>query len=146
MQADRFGLLVVRTTQGCISRTFLGFERAPQVSAVITNLADEAHLVARMRDALAGEMSRRQELLRSAGGFANIGDYARARNRGAALAGNSPALPGVPEDFLRQRITRGARRPRRVSPARPAPGPLLDWTIVAATRVSQRMIGWVPGE
>ena len=32
--------------------TFLGFERAPHVAAVITNLADEAHLVARMKDAL----------------------------------------------------------------------------------------------
>ena len=49
--------------------TFLGLERAPHVAAVITNLADEAHLVARMKDALAGEMNRRQELLRVAGQF-----------------------------------------------------------------------------
>ncbi len=52
--------------------TFLGLERAPHVAAVITNLADEAHLVARMKDALAGEMNRRQELLRAAGNFANV--------------------------------------------------------------------------
>ncbi len=32
---------------------------APHAAAVITNLAEEAPLVARMQDALAGEMSRR---------------------------------------------------------------------------------------
>jgi S-DNA-T family DNA segregation ATPase FtsK/SpoIIIE len=66
--------------------TFLGFERAPHVAAVITNLADEAHLVARMRDALAGEMNRRQEMLRAAGNFANIADY-----NAAGMAGTGPA-------------------------------------------------------
>jgi len=66
--------------------TFLGMERARHVSAVITNLSDEAHLVARMRDALAGEMNRRQELLRSAGNFSSVADYERARLAGAALA------------------------------------------------------------
>ena len=60
--------------------TFLGFERLRHVAAVITNLADEAHLVARMRDALAGEMTRRQEMLRAAGNFANVGDYDAARD------------------------------------------------------------------
>ena len=65
--------------------TFLGFERAPHVAAVITNLADEAHLVARMRDALAGEINRRQELLRAAGNFANIADYNAAATAGAGL-------------------------------------------------------------
>ncbi|WP_448453081.1 type VII secretion protein EccCb [Mycolicibacterium phlei] len=71
--------------------TFLGLERANHVAAVITNLADEAHLVARMNDTLAGELHRRQELLRSAGTFTNIGEYAAARARGASL----PALPAL---------------------------------------------------
>jgi S-DNA-T family DNA segregation ATPase FtsK/SpoIIIE len=66
--------------------TFLGMERARHVAAVITNLVDEAHLVSRMREALSGEMNRRQELLRSAGNFANVFDYQDARTRGAALA------------------------------------------------------------
>jgi DNA segregation ATPase FtsK/SpoIIIE, S-DNA-T family len=66
--------------------TFLGLERTQHVSAVITNLADEAHLVARMKDALAGEMNRRQELLRAAGNFANVAEYDRARARGQRLA------------------------------------------------------------
>ncbi|MGE2718215.1 type VII secretion protein EccCa [Mycolicibacterium celeriflavum] len=71
--------------------TFLGMDRARHVAAVITNLADEAHLVARMNDALAGEVHRRQELLRAAGNHANITDYVEARSRGAPL----PPLPAL---------------------------------------------------
>ncbi len=78
--------------------TFLGMERARHVAAVITNLAKEAHLVARMTDALAGEVHRRQELLRAAGNFANITDYARARAGGAALR-TLPALFIVVDEF-----------------------------------------------
>ena len=62
--------------------TFLGLERARHVAAIITNLADEAPLVARMRDALAGEMNRRQQMLRAAGNFANVSEYERARITG----------------------------------------------------------------
>jgi S-DNA-T family DNA segregation ATPase FtsK/SpoIIIE len=69
--------------------TFLGFERLNHVAAVITNLADEAHLVVRMRDALSGELNRRQELLRAAGNVANTADYETERRRGAVL----PPLP-----------------------------------------------------
>ena len=78
--------------------TFLGFERAPHVAAVITNLADEAHLVARMKDALAGEMNRRQGLLRAAGNFANIAEYDRARTARPDLA-PLPALFIVVDEF-----------------------------------------------
>ncbi|MDQ3886724.1 MAG: type VII secretion protein EccCa, partial [Actinomycetota bacterium] len=65
--------------------TFLGLGDAPHVSAVITNLADDLTQVDRMKDAIAGEMNRRQELLRSAGNFANVKDYERARENGADL-------------------------------------------------------------
>jgi ESX secretion system protein EccC len=68
--------------------TFLDFARVPHVAAVITNLSEEAPLVARMRDALAGEMHRRQQLLRTAG-CAGVAAYDRARRAGGAL----PALP-----------------------------------------------------
>jgi DNA segregation ATPase FtsK/SpoIIIE, S-DNA-T family len=78
--------------------TFLGLERAPHVSAVITNLADEAHLVARMKDALAGEMTRRQELLRATGNFANVADYDRARRRSSGST-PLPALFIVVDEF-----------------------------------------------
>ncbi|WP_319457968.1 MULTISPECIES: type VII secretion protein EccCa [unclassified Mycobacterium] len=78
--------------------TFLGFERLNHVAAVITNLADDAHLVARMRDALSGELNRRQELLRAAGNVANMADYESARRRGAALA-PLPTLFIVVDEF-----------------------------------------------
>jgi S-DNA-T family DNA segregation ATPase FtsK/SpoIIIE len=58
--------------------TFLDYAPAPHVAAVITNLADDAPLVARMRDALAGEMNRRQQLLRTAG-CVSVAAYERAR-------------------------------------------------------------------
>jgi S-DNA-T family DNA segregation ATPase FtsK/SpoIIIE len=61
--------------------TFLDLARAPHVAAVVTNLADEAPLVARMRDALAGEMHRRQRLLRRAR-CASLTAYERARRAG----------------------------------------------------------------
>ena len=78
--------------------TFLGLERARHVGAVITNLADEAHLVSRMNDALAGEMNRRQELLRAAGGFANLAEYQQARSQRAGLA-PLPALFILVDEF-----------------------------------------------
>ncbi|MFF0416478.1 type VII secretion protein EccCa [Kitasatospora sp. NPDC004745] len=65
--------------------TFLGLDRLPHTSAVITNLADEAALVDRMRDALHGELVRRQELLRSAGNYTSLLDYETARAAGTPL-------------------------------------------------------------
>ncbi|HEY6424844.1 MAG TPA: type VII secretion protein EccCa [Pseudonocardiaceae bacterium] len=78
--------------------TFLGMEHAPHVAAVITNLADDLTQVARMQDALAGEMNRRQELLRTAGNFASVKDYERARENGADLD-PLPALFIVIDEF-----------------------------------------------
>jgi len=78
--------------------TFLGMEHAPHVAAVITNLAGDLTQVTRMQDALAGEMNRRQELLRTAGNFANVSDYERARDHGADLD-PLPALFIVIDEF-----------------------------------------------
>ncbi|CAM3794027.1 type VII secretion protein EccC [Smaragdicoccus niigatensis] len=78
--------------------TFLGLDGVHHVAAVITNLEAESTLVERMRDALAGEMNRRQEILRAAGNFANVGDYERAREAGAQLA-PMPALLIVVDEF-----------------------------------------------
>jgi S-DNA-T family DNA segregation ATPase FtsK/SpoIIIE len=78
--------------------TFLGMEHAPHVAAVITNLADDLTQVSRMHDALAGEMNRRQELLRTAGNFANVKDYEKARDNGADLD-PLPALFIVIDEF-----------------------------------------------
>ena len=71
--------------------TFLGLASLPHVSAVITNLADELTLVDRMADALAGEINRRQEMLRAAGNLVGVTDYAAARRAGAPL----PPLPAL---------------------------------------------------
>ena len=65
--------------------TFTGMSALPHVSAVITNLADDLTLVDRMGDSIRGELNRRQELLRSAGNYANIHDYEKARAAGAPL-------------------------------------------------------------
>ncbi|OBF80494.1 type VII secretion protein EccC [Mycobacterium sp. 852002-51163_SCH5372311] len=78
--------------------TFLDLARAPHVAAVITNLAEEAHLVARMRDALAGEMNRRQHVLRAAGNFVSVAAYEEARRAGARLT-PLPTLFIVVDEF-----------------------------------------------
>ena len=65
--------------------TFLGLDRLPHTSAVITNLADEVALVARMQESLQGELVRRQELLRRAGNYSSALEYEKARAQGAPL-------------------------------------------------------------
>ncbi|TQF68865.1 type VII secretion protein EccCa [Rhodococcus spelaei] len=92
---DALNLVLVDFKGGA---TFLGLDEAPHVAAVITNLAEELAMVDRMRDALAGEMNRRQELLRAAGNFANVTDYEKARAAGADLA-PLPALFVVVDEF-----------------------------------------------
>ncbi|MFI6172443.1 type VII secretion protein EccCa [Nocardia sp. NPDC051052] len=78
--------------------TFLGLDPLPHVAAVITNLEEELSMVDRMRDALAGELNRRQELLRSAGNFANVTEYEKARANGAPLD-PLPALFVIVDEF-----------------------------------------------
>ncbi|WP_405097157.1 type VII secretion protein EccCa [Micromonospora sp. NBC_01412] len=65
--------------------TFVGLDRLPHVSALITNLADEAALVDRMQAVVHGELVRRQELLRRAGNFSSVRDYEKARADGTDL-------------------------------------------------------------
>ncbi|MEI4281356.1 type VII secretion protein EccCa [Klenkia terrae] len=78
--------------------TFTRLDRLPHTSAVITNLADELPLVDRMTDAINGELVRRQELLRSAGNYASLRDYERARLSGVPLA-PLPSLLIVCDEF-----------------------------------------------
>jgi DNA segregation ATPase FtsK/SpoIIIE, S-DNA-T family len=65
--------------------TFIGLDQLPHTSALITNLADEVQLVARMQESLQGELVRRQELLRRAGNYSSALDYEKARAQGAPL-------------------------------------------------------------
>ncbi|MFC9993688.1 type VII secretion protein EccCa [Nocardia sp. NPDC127526] len=92
---DQLNLVLVDFKGGA---TFLGMDPLPHVAAVITNLEEELELVDRMRDALAGEMNRRQELLRTAGNFANVTDYEKARAAGVPLD-PLPALFIVIDEF-----------------------------------------------
>ncbi|WP_045824300.1 type VII secretion protein EccC [Williamsia herbipolensis] len=85
---DALNLVLVDFKGGA---TFLGLDDLPHVAAVITNLEDELAMVDRMRDALAGEMNRRQEVLRASGNFANVAEYEKARLNGAPL----PPLPAL---------------------------------------------------
>jgi S-DNA-T family DNA segregation ATPase FtsK/SpoIIIE len=78
--------------------TFAGMADMPHVSAVITNLAKELTLVDRMQDALSGEMTRRQELLREAGNFGSLRDYEKARASGEDLE-PLPSLLIVVDEF-----------------------------------------------
>ncbi len=71
--------------------TFASLEKLPHTSAVITNLEDALPLVDRMKDAVSGELTRRQEVLRRAGNFASLREYDRARASGA----NLPPLPSL---------------------------------------------------
>ncbi|WP_328624438.1 type VII secretion protein EccCb [Streptomyces sp. NBC_00353] len=65
--------------------TFAGMSELPHVSAIITNLADDLTLLDRMREAIGGELLRRQELLRMAGNYPNVSQYEKARTAGAPI-------------------------------------------------------------
>jgi S-DNA-T family DNA segregation ATPase FtsK/SpoIIIE len=78
--------------------TFASLDTLPHTSAVITNLAEELPLVDRMKDALAGEMVRRQELLRDAGNYVNRQEYEKARRDGEPLR-PLPSLLVICDEF-----------------------------------------------
>lgn len=79
--------------------TFSGMSDVPHVSAVITNLGAELALVDRFQDALQGEVTRRQELLREAGNFVNVREYEKARLGGRTDLAPLPALMIVADEF-----------------------------------------------
>jgi S-DNA-T family DNA segregation ATPase FtsK/SpoIIIE len=78
--------------------TFASLDVLPHTSAVITNLADELSMVDRMQDALAGEMVRRQELLRAAGNYVSRYEYEKARALGEPLE-PMPSLLIICDEF-----------------------------------------------
>src|SRR5690625_3671995 len=69
---DRLALMLVDFKGGA---TFAAMEELPHLAGVITNLQDDLTLVDRMRDALFGEMQRRQEVLKEAGNLPNVTAY-----------------------------------------------------------------------
>jgi S-DNA-T family DNA segregation ATPase FtsK/SpoIIIE len=60
--SDRLNALLIDYKGGA---AFLGFDRAPHISAILTNMEAEAHLVERMDVAIRGEFNRRQEIFRA---------------------------------------------------------------------------------
>lgn len=78
--------------------TFLDFSGMHHVAATITNLSDEAYLVTRMKDALTGEMHRRQQQLRRAGNVADVAAYRALKETDAALP-PMPTLLIVVDEF-----------------------------------------------
>jgi S-DNA-T family DNA segregation ATPase FtsK/SpoIIIE len=69
---DRLALMLVDFKGGA---TFAPMEGLPHIAGMITNLQDDLTLVDRMRDALYGEMQRRQEILKRAGNLPNVSAY-----------------------------------------------------------------------
>ncbi|NBM18481.1 type VII secretion protein EccCa [Streptomyces sp. GC420] len=74
--------------------TFAPFANLPHVAGVITNLENQAGLVERVHASLAGEVKRRQQVLKDAGNVADIGDYAALR------AERRPELEPLPHLFV----------------------------------------------
>ncbi|WP_406167620.1 type VII secretion protein EccCb [Streptomyces sp. NBC_00996] len=74
--------------------TFAPFTELPHVAGVITNLENEAGLVERVHTSLAGEVKRRQQVLKDAGNIADIGHYAALR------ATARPDLEPLPHLFV----------------------------------------------
>ncbi|MEU6220635.1 type VII secretion protein EccCa [Streptomyces sp. NPDC047022] len=74
--------------------TFAPFTRLPHVAGVITNLENQAGLVERVHTSLAGEVKRRQQVLKDAGNLADIGHYAALRAEGR------PDLEPLPHLFV----------------------------------------------
>ncbi|MFC9931251.1 type VII secretion protein EccCa [Streptomyces sp. NPDC127190] len=74
--------------------TFAPFAALPHVAGVITNLENQAGLVERVHTSLAGEIKRRQQVLKDAGNVADIGHYRTMR------ATTRPDLEPLPHLFV----------------------------------------------
>ncbi|MDX6363304.1 MAG: segregation ATPase FtsK/SpoIIIE, family, partial [Streptomyces sp.] len=74
--------------------TFAPFTELPHVAGVITNLENQAGLVERVHSSLAGEVRRRQQVLKDAGNIADTGHYAALRATGR------PDLEPLPHLFV----------------------------------------------
>ncbi|MFB7761764.1 type VII secretion protein EccCa [Streptomyces xiamenensis] len=73
--------------------TFAPFAPLPHVAGVITNLENKAGLVERVHASLAGEVQRRQQVLKRAGELPDIAAYAAAREE-------RPGLEPLPHLFV----------------------------------------------
>ncbi|MFC8939515.1 type VII secretion protein EccCa [Streptomyces griseoincarnatus] len=74
--------------------TFAPFAELPHTAGMITNLENQAGLVERVHTSLAGEVKRRQQVLKDAGNVADIGHY------GVLRATRRPDLEPLPHLFV----------------------------------------------
>src|ERR1022692_3588756 len=65
---------------------FAPFAGLPHVAGLIDNLADDPSLIERAHASLAGEVIRRQQMLKVAGNLAGIAQYRKLRESRAELA------------------------------------------------------------
>lgn len=79
--------------------TFAGLADLPHVSGMITNLEDQLHLVDRMREALEGELARRQQLLSDSGNLDSAHEYRRLRARSRPDLVPLPDLVVIVDEF-----------------------------------------------
>ena len=78
---------------------FAGLEPLPHVAGLVTNLAEEPDLIGRVKAALAGELERRQRLLRDAGDLSSISEYhVRVAGEGGG-PGPLPYLVVIVDEF-----------------------------------------------
>ncbi|WP_344075382.1 type VII secretion protein EccCa, partial [Nocardiopsis metallicus] len=75
---EQLALLLVDFKGGA---TFADTDRLPHSAGLITNLADDDGLVERFREAMFGELNRRQQVLKDAGNLPNLHAYETARAR-----------------------------------------------------------------
>ncbi|MET9312000.1 type VII secretion protein EccCa [Kribbella sp. NPDC003505] len=73
--------------------TFAPFDGVPHIAGIITNLVDDPTMTERAYASLAGEVQRRQRVLRDAGNVANITDYRLLRRQ-------RPELEPLPHLFV----------------------------------------------
>jgi S-DNA-T family DNA segregation ATPase FtsK/SpoIIIE len=73
---DRLALLLVDFKGGA---TFADMDPLPHVAGSVTNLADDLSLVDRFKEALYGEMARRQQILSDTGKLPNVDAYEQVR-------------------------------------------------------------------
>ncbi len=73
--------------------TFAPFASAPHIHGVITNLGEDATLVERVYASLAGEVRRRQQMLKDAGNLADITAYRKQRAHRASPGRGLPPMP-----------------------------------------------------
>ena len=84
---DRLALLLVDFKGGA---TFAGFAELPHMAGMVTNLAADPGLVQRFRDALFGELTRRQRMLADAGNLPHCQAYADLVEHSGSRGGIEP--------------------------------------------------------